>query len=60
MNRRGTPAFSPAIDFPPLNLRVGFVQDPDGNVIEFTGPPAGDNAVGGEATWADGRGPGAS
>ena len=57
VNRRGTPTFSPPIDFPALNLRVGFVQDPDGNVIEFKGPLAGRDAVPGEATWADGRGP---
>ena len=57
VNRRGTPTFSPPIDFPPLGLRVGFVKDPFGNVIEFKGPPADDNPVPGEATWAAGKGP---
>lgn len=47
------PTFSPAIDFPPLRCRVGFVQDPDGNVIEFKGPMAGRNVVNGKATWQD-------
>ena len=57
VNRRGTPTFSPGLDFPPLGLRVGFVQDPFGNVIEFKGPPAGTNVGAGEATWAGGKGP---
>jgi len=51
LNRRGVPTFSPAIDFPALGVRVGFIQDPDGNVIEFKGPLAGNNVVAGEARW---------
>lgn len=53
MNAKGVPTFSPAIDFPALNTRVGFIQDPDGNVIEFKGPMAGNNVVKGQAQWAD-------
>ncbi|MEO1236567.1 MAG: VOC family protein [Planctomycetota bacterium] len=53
MNRRGVPTFSEAIDFPALGVRVGFVQDPDGNVIEFKGPMAGNNVLGGKAIWHD-------
>ena len=48
---KGIPTFSPAIDFPALRCRVGFVQDPDGNVIEFKGPLAGRDEVGGKAIW---------
>ena len=55
LNAAGVPTFAPAIDFPPLNCRVGFVQDPDGNVVEFKGPMAGTNVVNGEAVYADGR-----
>ncbi|MEM6854925.1 MAG: VOC family protein [Planctomycetota bacterium] len=51
LNRRGVPTFSPAIDFPALDVRVGFIQDPDGNVIEFKGPLAGNNVVEGQAHW---------
>ena len=52
MNRLGIETFSAAIDFPPLDCRVGFIQDPDGNVIEFKGPRAGKNVVDGQATWS--------
>ena len=55
--RRGAPTFSPGLDFPPLGLRVGFIQDPFGNVIEFKGPMTGDNAGSGAATWAPGESP---
>ncbi|MEO0529983.1 MAG: VOC family protein [Planctomycetota bacterium] len=51
LNERGTPIFSGPIDFPPLGVRVGFVQDPDGNVIEFKGPLAGRDVVRGKASW---------
>lgn len=57
LNERGLPTFSDPIDFPALGVRVGFVQDPDGNVIEFKGPMAGNNVVGGEASWEPGLGP---
>ncbi|MEM9366639.1 MAG: VOC family protein [Planctomycetota bacterium] len=53
LNAKGVPTFSPAIDFPALNTRVGFIQDPDGNVIELKGPMAGDNVVEGRAQWVD-------
>ncbi len=55
MNERGVPTFSGPIDFPALGVRVGFVQDPDGNVIEFKGPMAGNNVLDGEATWQNPR-----
>lgn len=54
LETRGVPTFAGPIDFPPLGVRVGFIQDPDGNVIEFKGPMAGDSEVGGDATWFDG------
>ena len=53
LNAIGVPTFSPAIDFPALNTRVGFIQDPDGNVIEFKGPMAGTNVVRGTARWVE-------
>lgn len=56
LNDNGVPTFSPAIDFPALNTRVGFIQDPDGNVIEFKGPMAGNSVVNGKATWANSKG----
>jgi len=52
MKENDVPTFSPAIDFPELNCRVGFIQDPDGNVIEFKGPMAGNSVVNGKAVWA--------
>ncbi|MEM1445198.1 MAG: VOC family protein [Planctomycetota bacterium] len=48
---RGVPTFSGPIDFPALDVRVGFIQDPDGNVIEFKGPMAGNNVLDGVADW---------
>lgn len=53
LNKSGVSTFSPAIDFPALNCRVGFIQDPDGNVIEFKGPMAGNNIVNGKALWSN-------
>jgi len=38
LKRRGVPTFSPAYDYPPLQRRLGFVLDNNGNVIEFSGP----------------------
>lgn len=39
---RGVKAFFPATDFPVgAERRVAFIQDPEGNVIEFAGPLAG-------------------
>ncbi len=35
---RGVPAFFPATDFPNVGVRVGFVQDDQGNAIEFSSP----------------------
>jgi catechol 2,3-dioxygenase-like lactoylglutathione lyase family enzyme len=52
LGKLNVPTFSPAIDFPPLDCRVGFIQDPDGNVIEFKGPLAGNNEIRGNAIWA--------
>ncbi|MEM9753265.1 MAG: VOC family protein [Planctomycetota bacterium] len=52
---RGVPTFSAPIDFPALDVRVGFIQDPDGNVIEFKGPMAGNNVLGGQADWKHGE-----
>ena len=53
LNQNDVPTFSPAIDFPALDVRVGFIQDPDGNVIEFKGPMAGNNVVNGKAVFAN-------
>jgi len=53
LNQRGVPTFSGPIDFPPLAVRVGFIQDPDGNVIELKGPLAGNSVVEGNAVFAD-------
>lgn len=51
LNQQGVDTFSEPIDFQPLRVRVGFIQDPDGNVIEFKGPMKGNNVVQGSATW---------
>ncbi|MEM8875808.1 MAG: VOC family protein [Planctomycetota bacterium] len=55
--QRGTPTFSGPIDFPALGVRVGFIQDPDGNVIEFKGPMAGNNVLAGKADWKQPKDP---
>jgi catechol 2,3-dioxygenase-like lactoylglutathione lyase family enzyme len=34
----GVPEFFPATDFPNVGRRVAFIQDNNGNVIEFAGP----------------------
>jgi catechol 2,3-dioxygenase-like lactoylglutathione lyase family enzyme len=42
MTRQGVTAFFPATDFPVgAERRVSFIQDPEGNVIEFAGPLVG-------------------
>lgn len=35
---RDVPEFFPATDFPNVSRRVAFIQDNNGNVIEFAGP----------------------
>ncbi len=37
LNQRGVPTFVEAADYPNINVRVGFVKDNNGNVIEFSG-----------------------
>lgn len=42
LRRRGVPVFVPAEDYPVgAERRVAFIQDPEGNVIEFAGPLRG-------------------
>lgn len=38
LNQRGVPTFIEAADYPNVGVRVGFVKDNNGNVIEFSGP----------------------
>lgn len=37
LNKRGVPTFIEAFDAPQVGVRVGFVKDNNGNVIEFSG-----------------------
>ena len=37
LNQRGVPTFVEAADYPNVGVRVGFVKDNNGNVIEFSG-----------------------
>ena len=37
LNKRGVPTFVEAADYPNVGVRVGFVKDNNGNVIEFSG-----------------------
>ena len=37
LNPRGVPTFVEAADYPNIGVRVGFVKDNNGNVIEFSG-----------------------
>lgn len=37
LNKRGVPTFVEAADYPNIGVRVGFVKDNNGNVIEFSG-----------------------
>lgn len=41
LNRRGVPTFAKAYDYPPIQRRLGFVLDNNGNPIEFSGPMKG-------------------
>lgn len=41
LNRRGVPTFAAAYDYPPIQRRLGFVLDNNGNVIEFSGSMKG-------------------
>lgn len=41
LNRRGVPTFATAYDYPPIQRRLGFVLDNNGNAIEFSGPMKG-------------------
>lgn len=38
LDRRGVPAFAPAYDYAPIQRRLAFVLDNNGNAIEFSGP----------------------
>jgi methylmalonyl-CoA/ethylmalonyl-CoA epimerase len=35
LNRRGVPTFVEAADYPNIGVRVGFIKDNNGNIIEF-------------------------
>ena len=37
LNKRGVPTFIEAADYPNIGVRVGFVKDNNGNIIEFSG-----------------------
>ncbi|MEL6928667.1 MAG: VOC family protein [Cyanobacteria bacterium J06600_6] len=37
LNEKGVPTFVEAADYPNVGVRVGFVKDNNGNVIEFSG-----------------------
>lgn len=37
LNQKGVPAFVEAADYPNIGVRVGFVKDNNGNIIEFSG-----------------------
>ena len=37
LNHKGVPTFVEAADYPNIGVRVGFVKDNNGNVIEFSG-----------------------
>jgi methylmalonyl-CoA/ethylmalonyl-CoA epimerase len=37
LNRRGVPTFVEAADYPNIGVRVGFIKDNNGNIIEFAG-----------------------
>jgi len=37
LNKRGVPTFVEAADYPNIGVRVGFVKDNNGNIIEFSG-----------------------
>lgn len=37
LNKKGVPTFVEAADYPNIGVRVGFVKDNNGNVIEFSG-----------------------
>ena len=38
LNHRGVQTFVEPADYPSVGVRVGFIKDNNGNVIEFTGP----------------------
>lgn len=38
LNKRGVQTFVEPADYPNVGVRVGFIKDNNGNVIEFTGP----------------------
>ncbi|NMG20406.1 hypothetical protein DP116_13415 [Brasilonema bromeliae SPC951] len=38
LNQRGVQTFVEAADYPNVGVRVGFIKDNNGNVIEFSGP----------------------
>lgn len=37
LNQKGVPTFVEAADYPNVGVRVGFIKDNNGNVIEFSG-----------------------
>ena len=37
LNKKGVPTFVEAADYPNIGVRVGFVKDNNGNIIEFSG-----------------------
>lgn len=37
LNQRGVPTFVEAADYPNIGVRVGFLKDNNGNIIEFSG-----------------------
>lgn len=41
LNKRGVPTFAPAYDYAPLQRRLAFVLDNNGNAIEFSGSMKG-------------------
>ena len=41
LNKRGVPTFVEAADYPNIGVRVGFIKDNNGNIIEFAEPLKG-------------------
>ena len=46
LNKRGVPTFVEAADYPNVGVRVGFVKDNNGNIIEFSGAMNSDRETG--------------
>ncbi len=45
LNKKGVPTFVEAADYPNVGVRVGFVKDNNGNVIEFSGAMNSTNKI---------------